>query len=95
MRGFRVDHRAISAQLHDALGVESPAQQKHRALRTWADGIVADMRAEGRTMDSVAAIFAALYQAQRAIKVPNSYLTEVLTDMAKEMVKERAKAGEG
>jgi hypothetical protein len=88
MRRLRVPAAAIGAQLDSALGQRSPDDKKRADLRAWADAIVAGMRAEGRTMDSVDAIFAALYMEQKRIKVPNSYLAEVLKDLAKEIVTE-------
>jgi hypothetical protein len=85
MRRLRVPAAAIGAQLDAALGQRSPDDKKRADLRAWADAIVAGMRSEGRTMDSVDAIFAALYQAQRAIRVPNTYHAEVLKTIAREI----------
>jgi hypothetical protein len=93
MRRLRVSVAAIGAQLDAALGQRSPDDKKRADLRVWADAIVAGMRAEGRTMDSVDAIFAALYLEQKRIKVPNSYLAEVLRDLAHEIVSDERKAG--
>jgi hypothetical protein len=88
MRRLRVPAAAIGAQLDAALGQRSPDDKKRADLRTWADAIVAGMRAEGRTMDSVDAIFAALYHGAEADQSPEFVSRRSVEDLAKEIVTE-------
>lgn len=93
MKGVFVQSRREAQAIASALGVRSPEAERRVQLRQWADGVVAAMSTQGRLMDTVDAIFTALYLEQRRLKVPNSYLAEVLRDLAKEIVADRLKAG--
>lgn len=84
--------RELRKEMNAQLGIESSEQRARRELKTWALGIVAALESEGRSSLGVDAIFAALYTAQREMRIPNGEMSMLLRDLAKEIVRERATA---
>jgi hypothetical protein len=78
VRRVRANVADIRARLEQQIGGTLPSQRKHLQLLAWAAGVL-----RGQRFHSAFAIECALYEAQRAVKVPNGDMVFVLRDLSK------------
>lgn len=80
MKRLRLDSSDVRTALVQALPGSSPEAKAHLDLLKWAASVL-----RGHRFASWRAIDAALYDAQRKIRVPNSAFVLVIRDLSKEI----------